>query len=315
MLGYWLTPAEAGSEFRSPVARHLSDKSSFFSLALNSAAWYDAGMNKWANVNWTNAGEVWDFIISQGWVIFALTLTVGMVLSIVLKRIFRPLNHKLPRQVGMLLEKALLTLLWVFVIVHALRALGVDLISVLGAAGVAGIAIGFAAQTVLSNLISGIFIMSERSIRLGDYIDTNGIAGTVESVNLLSVTLRRPDNATVRVPCESLVKTPVVNITADTLRRCDFDLGVDYASDLEHVRQVILKVIEEQPLLAAEPAPAVQFVGFGDSSLNLHIGAWCKTTDYQQARFAFGKAILQAFAQEGINIPFPVRTILNSSKS
>ena len=125
-------------------------------------------MNKWANVDWTNASEVWDFIISQGWVIFALTLAVGMVLSIVLKRIFRPLNHKLPRQVGMLLEKALLTLLWVFVVVHALRALGVDLISVLGAAGVAGIAIGFAAQTVLSNLISGIFIMSERSIRLGD---------------------------------------------------------------------------------------------------------------------------------------------------
>ena len=253
--------------------------------------------------------------MNQGWVIFVLTLSAGMVLSAVLKRIFRPLNHKLPRQVGALLEKSLLTLLWVFVVVHALRAVGVDLISVLGAAGVAGIAIGFAAQTVLSNLISGIFIMSERSIRLGDYISAGGISGTVESVNLLSVTLRQVDNSSVRIPCESLVKEPVVNMTGDTLRRCDFDLGVDYSSNLEHVRQVILKVIEEQPLLVTDPAPAVQFVGFGDSSLNLHIGAWCKTADYHKARFAFGKAILDAFAAENINIPFPIRTILKSSGS
>lgn len=269
-------------------------------------------MNKWENVDWSNGADVWKFLISQGWVVFALTLAIGIILSTVLKRLFRPLNRKLPRQVGLLLEKSVLTLLWVFVIVHALRALGVDLISVLGAAGVAGIAIGFAAQTVLSNLISGIFIMSERSIRLGDFISTGGISGTVESVNLLSVTLRQTDNAAVRIPCESLVKSPVVNITADVLRRCDFELGVDYSSDLEHVRQVILKVIEEQPLLANEPAPAVHFSGFGDSSLNLHIGAWCKTADYHKARFAFGKAILDAFAEEKINIPFPIRTILKS---
>lgn len=272
-------------------------------------------MDKWANADWTNAGAVWNFLTSQGWVIFVLTLAVGMILNVALKRIFRPLNHKLPHQVGVLVEKVLLTLLWIFVIVHALRALGVDLISVLGAAGVAGIAIGFAAQTVLSNLISGIFIMSERSIRLGDFISTGGISGTVESVNLLSVTLRQTDNAAVRIPCESLVKEPVINVTSDVLRRCDFDLGVDYSSDLEHVRQVILKVIEQQPLLANEPAPAVQFVGFGDSSLNLHIGAWCKTADYHKARFDFGKAILDAFAAEKINIPFPIRTVLKGSDS
>jgi len=121
------------------------------------------GMEKWKNVDWLDAGEVWDFMITQGWVVFVFTLVAGMLLSMILKRIFLPVNRRLPRQVGTLVEKALLTLLWVFVVVHALRAVGVDLISVLGAAGVAGIAIGFAAQTVLSNLISGIFIMSERS--------------------------------------------------------------------------------------------------------------------------------------------------------
>lgn len=252
--------------------------------------------------------ELWQF----GWFRCGITLAVGILLSIVTKRIFRPLNRRLPHQVGILIEKAILALLWMFIIVHALRAVGVDLISVLGAAGVAGIAIGFAAQTVLSNLISGIFIMSERSIRLGDYVTAGGMSGTVESINLLSVTLRQVDNSTVRIPCETLVKSPVVNMTGDTLRRCDFDLGVDYACDLEHVRQVILKIIEDQPLLATNPAPAVQFTGFGDSSLNLHIGAWCKTEDYHKARFAFGKAILDAFSRENINIPFPIRTVIHN---
>lgn len=252
--------------------------------------------------------ELWQL----GWFRCGITLAVGILLSIVTKRIFRPLNRRLPHQVGILIEKAILALLWMFIIVHALRAVGVDLISVLGAAGVAGIAIGFAAQTVLSNLISGIFIMSERSIRLGDYVTAGGMSGTVESINLLSVTLRQVDNSTVRIPCETLVKSPVVNMTGDTLRRCDFDLGVDYTCDLEHVRQVILKIIEDQPLLATNPAPAVQFTGFGDSSLNLHIGAWCKTEDYHKARFAFGKAILDAFSRENINIPFPIRTVIHN---
>lgn len=253
-------------------------------------------------------GELW----SHGWFRCMVTLTVGVIISMLLKRVFRPVNRKLPRQAGILVEKAVLTLLWVFVVVHALRAVGVDLISVLGAAGVAGIAIGFAAQTVLSNLISGIFIMSEQSVRLGDYVTAGGVSGTVENVNLLSVTLRQPDNSRVRIPCETLVKEPVINMTGDTLRRCDFDLGVDYSSDLEHVRSVLVRVTEEQPLLANDPAPSVLFLGFGDSSLNLRVGAWCKTEDYQKARFAFGKAIMDAFAREHINIPFPTRTLIKS---
>lgn len=252
--------------------------------------------------------ELW----AHGWFRCLVMLCVGIILSMLLKRLFRPIRGKMARQAGLLIEKLLLTLLWVFVVVHALRAIGVDLISVLGAAGVAGIAIGFAAQTVLSNLISGIFIMSEQSIRLGDYVTAGGMSGTVESVNLLSVTLRQVDNSRVRIPCETLVKSPVVNITGDALRRCDFDLGVDYSSDLEHVRQVLLKVIEEQPLLVTDPAPAVLFSGFGDSSLNLHVGAWCRTEDYHKARFAFGKAILEAFAAEKINIPFPIRTLIKA---
>lgn len=210
----------------------------------------------------------------------------------------------------LLVEKALRAIIWGLVLVQGLRALGVDVISILGAAGVAGVAIGFASQTTLSNLISGIFLVSERSFKIGDYVNVAGKEGTVESINLLSVYLRQTDNALVRIPCETLIQNPVTNITGDMLRRIDLDVGVDYNSDLKKVKEIIMDVIEEMPALLNDPPPSVTFQSFGDSSLNLHIGAWCKTAEYHPTRYAFATALLAAFQKSKVNIPFPVRTVI-----
>ena len=104
-------------------------------------------------------------------------------------------------------------------------------------------------------------------------------------------------------------------MTGDELRRCDFDLGVDYDSNLEQVRDVILKLVEAEPMLATSPAPVVLFTGFGDSSLDLHIGAWCKTGDYHSVRFKFANNLLNEFRKQGINIPFPTRTVFSCQQN
>lgn len=270
-------------------------------------------MKEVAASTWDKLQDVYQLLLDGGWVAFTLYLLLGVLLTLITTRVTRPLlaRHS-PLLVG-IIRKGICAVLWIIVLVQALHSVGVDLFSVLGAAGVAGVAIGFAAQTALSNVISGIFIMSERRIRIGDYIQTSGCEGTVEAVNLLSITLRQTDNSRVRIPCETIIKNPVVNVTGDTLRRCDFDLGVDYSSDLEQVRNIIHRVVQEQPMLATSPAPAVLFTGFGESSLDLHIGAWCKTEDYHQIRFLFAKALLDAFRKEGINIPFPTRSVLTAA--
>ncbi len=254
-------------------------------------------------------------LMELGWLRFVIFILLGFVGSWLVKRLMRPLHHaaKLPAQVLRMLQTTLVVLVWVFATIQAMHAVGVDLVSVLGAAGVVGIAVGFASQTTLSNFISGIFLVGERSVSIGDYIrvnDVEGVEGTVEAINLLSVSLRQGDNARIRIPIETLIKNPMVNITGDNMRRIDFDLGVDYASDLKLVRECILRVVRQQELLAPIPAPVVLFSGFGDSSLNLHIGAWCRTADYHEARFHFAHALLEAFAQEGISIPFPTRQVL-----
>ena len=253
--------------------------------------------------------------LSSGWFHLSLSIVIACILSFIISKLTRHLPERLPLQLSAFIRKGLYALVWAFALVQGLRAIGVDLISILGAAGVAGVAIGFAAQTTLSNIISGLFIMGERSIRLGDYIRTVGVEGTVEAVNLLSISLRQSDNSLVRIPCESIIKNPVVNVTGDELRRCDFDLGVDYDSNLEQVRDVILKLVEAEPMLATSPAPVVLFTGFGDSSLDLHIGAWCKTGDYHSVRFKLANNLLNEFRKQGISIPFPTRTVFSCQQN
>lgn len=250
-------------------------------------------------------------LLSTGWGAFILLIFLGWIACATLSRVFRRFhmhNHS-HRQILNLSVKAIKGIIWALVLIQGLHGVGVDVVGFLGAAGVAGVAIGFASQTALSNLISGAFLVGESSFRMGDYIQVGSEEGTVESINLLSVYLRRADNTLTRVPCETLIKTPVRNLTGAAQRRIDFDLGVDYASDLSIVREIIMNVIANQPLLLDEPAPTITFGNFGDSSLNLHIGAWCKTEHYHAVRYEFATAILAAFAEKNINIPFPIRAV------
>ena len=256
--------------------------------------------------------EALSVIMVNGWVDFMVYIFLGCIAGFIIRRIFKGLQsiESLPTQPLRLLQRILRGIIWALVFVQGLRALGVDVVSILGAAGVMGVAIGFASQTSLSNLISGIFLISERSFKQGDFIRVAGEEGTVESINLLSVFLRRSDNSLVRIPCETLIKSPVVNITGSPRRRIDLDIGVDYKSDLTKVKAVIQEVILNDPDLMDTPAPAIMFTGFGDSSLNLHIGAWCKTEIYHGLRYRLATALLEAFRREGINIPFPTRVVV-----
>lgn len=271
-------------------------------------------------MNWQWVYRVFDWTAFRAehpvftkWIAVCAILVVTYAGVRILRKIVPPVLHRsLNRQMASLLCNTVFTAIWVFAAIQVLSVLGVDVISILGAAGVAGIAIGFASQTTLSNLISGIFIVGEKSIKPGDWVQLQGYSGTIESIDLLSVKIREADNSLVRIPNESLIKNPVKNVTEAKLRRCDFDIGVDYSADLETVEKIILKIAEEQPTLLKKPMPTVQFIAFADSALTLHVGAWCKTTDYRQARLEFARRLLASFQNEGINIPYPIQTIMVS---
>ena len=176
----------------------------------------------------------------------------------------RGMQKKFSPQAATLTSKALKYGIIAFALLMTLNHLGIRLPALLGAAGIAGVAIGFAAQTSLSNLISGIFLVLERPYAVGDLIRVGSDTGIVHSIDLLSLKLRTFDNLLIRIPNETVIKSSVTNITAFGIRRIDIELGVAYKEDIEHVLRVLARVVDANPLCLDEPEPLIMFKGFGD---------------------------------------------------
>ncbi len=198
-------------------------------------------------------------------------------------------------------------------LVMTLRQLGFDLTVLLGAAGILTIAIGFASQTSASNLIAGIFLLAERSFTVGDLIKVGDITGEVLSVDLLSVKLRTFDNLYIRIPNENLMKSTVTTLSRFPIRRFDLKVGIAYKEDLRRARDVLLQVARDFHLCLDEPAPLVIIQGFGDSSVDLQFSVWGDRTRYLDLRNGIQERVKEAFDREGIEIPFPHRTIYAGS--
>jgi len=221
----------------------------------------------------------------------------------------RLLRHRLGQQGGDLLARIVRYSGYVMVLVAVLQEFGFNLAAVLGAAGIAGVAIGFASQTSLSNLISGLFIVGERPFERGDIIEVGTITGTVEDIGLMALTLRTFDNRSVRVPNEMLVKNTVTTVTRYPIRRVDLSIGVAYTEAIDHVMGVLRDVADAHPAVLDEPETVIVFNGFGESSLNFMIGAWTIKEDVLKVKNELPLRIKEAFDREGIEIPFPHRVL------
>ncbi len=221
----------------------------------------------------------------------------------------RGMQKKFSPQAAILTSKALKYGIIAFTLLMTLNHLGIRLPALLGAAGIAGVAIGFAAQTSLSNLISGIFLVLERPYAVGDIIRVGSDTGIVHGIDLLSLKLRTFDNLLIRIPNETVIKSSVTNITAFNIRRIDIELGVAYKEDIEHVLRVLARVVDANPLCLDEPEPLIMFKGFGDSALEIQLGVWSVKTDFRAVRNSVMIDVKKAFDAEGIEIPFPHRTL------
>lgn len=195
------------------------------------------------------------------------------------------------------------------ILVTALAELGFSLAPLLGAAGILGIALGFASQTSVSNVISGFFLMAEQPFVVDDIIQLGTTVGRVLSIDMISVKLRTFDNRFIRIPNETIVKSEVVNITRFPIRRVDVDVGVAYKEELGRVREVLLDVAEQNPLCLMEPEPVLIFQGYGQSSLDFRLGVWATRENWLALKNSIHEDIKARFDAEGIEIPFPHRTL------
>ncbi|VGO16782.1 Small-conductance mechanosensitive channel [Pontiella desulfatans] len=251
------------------------------------------------------------FSVHQGTIVYCvLLLGIGLpLLRFVGYLIRRGLRKKTSEQSIMLLSKGVVYLGSTIVVLMVLQKAGVQLGTLLGAAGIAGVAIGFASQTSLSNLISGLFLIWERPFAVGDVLHVGTDHGTVFSIDLLSVQLRTFNNQLIRIPNETLIKGSFTNVTRFPIRRMDIPIGVAYKEDIEKVIRILKEVANANPLCLDEPEPIVVFKGFGDSALEFLFGPWFAKADYVNLRNSLLMEVKKRFDAEGIEIPFPHRTL------
>jgi len=186
------------------------------------------------------------------------------------------------------------------------------LTSVLAGAGVMGLAIGFALQGTLSNTASGFMLSFQPKMRIGDYIDSQGNTGFVEEINLISVTVRQPDNDFIIIPNKIFAENPFVNYSWTERSRISVNCGVGYEDDLQKVEDLVVKIISENFEQEENESVEFFFTEFGDSSINFITRFWISSQSPKpklEAKHQAIKLIKKHFNETGINIPFPIRTL------
>ena len=187
-------------------------------------------------------------------------------------------------------------------IASALNQIGFDLKVLLGAAGVLTVAIGFAAQTSASNLISGLFLMVERPFVVGQVVQVGEITGEVISIDLLSCRIRTLDNRMARIPNESMVKSNIYNLSHYPIRRVDLNLSLAYVSSVADARTALLRAADRNPLILDEPKPVFIFQSFADSQLNVQLQTWTIRENIVAAQNALYEAVKDELAQANVAI-------------
>ena len=193
-----------------------------------------------------------------------------------------------------------------------LQNTGIHLEALTVFAGAVGVGIGFGLQNITSNFISGLVILAERPITIGDRVEVGGVTGQVQKIRARSTVLVTSDNITTIIPNQKFIDSPITNWTyGDPKVRFRIPVGVAYGSDVEKVRATLIEAAAEDPHTLDDPAPSVFFVEFGSSSLNFELVAWSDEMSHRPRRYRsdLNFAIDKKFRQAGIEIPFPQRDL------
>ena len=222
-----------------------------------------------------------------------------------------------------LLKKFLGAIIYAIAVILALDLLGINVMPFIAGAGVAGIAIGFAAKDTLSNLIAGVLLIIDRPFEIGDRIEVwsapSGSAtwGDVIDIGLRATKIKTTDNIVIIIPNNEIMKRDIVNYTIiSTKIRVRINIGVAYDADIDKAKDLIVQVAESANWISKEPAPVVVVKNFGESSVDLQLRVWIKNARNRMNTISYiTDRVKEAFDKNGIEIPYPKRDITITNKS
>ena len=254
-------------------------------------------------IKWIKGFVTWDNFFKLLGIILIL-LAMKIVYKLIVRSIKKIPAAKLPAHRSMVLLKFLKYIYYAVVIMFFLSLFGIKLSAIWGAAGVAGIAIAFAAQTSVSNIISGIFVIAEKSLKIGDLINVAGETGIVDTISLLSVRVHTLDNQMIRIPNSTIINSTLRNTSFFDKRRLDVKVSVAYETDMQKALDTLAKAPQYCKCDLQDPQPLVWFDGFGESGINMTLAVWFKSADFLSAKNQTFVAIKRVFDEAGIDIPY-----------
>ena len=264
----------------------------------------DVFFNKTSSlINWMKGFLTWENLFKVIGT-FLILFIIWIIFRVIAKGIRRVPETKLPSQRAAIIIKFIRYVFYVIAVLYILGLFGINLKAIWGAAGIAGVAIGFAAQTSVSNLISGLFVLTEGSIHVGDTIIVGDVTGIVDEVKLLSIRVHTLDNQMVRIPNSTIINSNLTNNSYHNKRRLTLKVGVDYSTDMKTALETLKKAPSLCPTVLTEPEPTVWFDGFSASSIDLVVAVWFKPCDFLQTKNDLYIAIKQVLDEANISIPF-----------
>jgi small conductance mechanosensitive channel len=244
-----------------------------------------------------------------------------LIIGLLIIKVFVNTTKKVlsKREVDITLQKFLLNLLnWVLKIllfITVVAKLGIETTSFAAILASAGLAIGLALQGSLANFAGGILIIIFKPIKIGDFIEAQGVSGSVKEIEIFTTKLNTTDNKEIIIPNGALSNGNIVNYSTEATRRVDFTFGVGYDSDIKKTKEVISRVINSHPLVLKEPVPAVNLSELADSSINFFTRGWVKKEDYWTVKFDILEQTKEALDAAGIEIPYPHSVQINKNEA
>ena len=200
--------------------------------------------------------------------------------------------------------------LLVMLFLAVIGKLGIELTSFAALLASVGVAVGMALSGNLSNFAGGVIILVFRPYKVGDYIEAStGASGTVTDIQIFHTVLTTPDNKIIFAPNGAMSSAVVTNYSRKETRRLDFTFGVEYGTDFQQARTILMEIINEDTRILKDPAPFVEVGALADSSVNITVRVWVNASDYWAVNFDMNKNVYATFNEKGISFPFPQLTV------
>lgn len=240
-------------------------------------------------------------------ILFLIAFSTSKIITIYMRRYFKDKID--PSRLDIFLKLIYYSIITITVGIFVLPIVGIQPSSLLVAGGIVGLVVGFASQSIVGNLISGIFLIIERPIRIGNQVNIDNNVGYVEDISLISTIIRTFDGLYIRIPNEKVFTNNITNYVANIARRFEYIVGIRYSDDAAQAIEIIKDLIEQEPLALKYPESLVFVDNLGDNAVNLSVKIWAPATEWYTLRTSFLWKIKITLEDNGIEIAFPQRTI------